>query len=253
MGCFIERKTMSDKIRMFIGSSSNGEDSPIEAVYEYSLRKNSSQDIDIVWMKQTNDPTSFWHGFRAYNWPTPFSGYRWVIAEYCNFEGRAIYTDCDMINFKDIAELWNTDMQGKPIAARKGTRFGGHEFCVMLIDCAEFKKYADVPVQRQKTLDTYHQRCIAHFSGNDKLVHELDPRWNCLDGENYKIEDLWHLHYTNMSSQPWRPGWYNGEPTEHPRSDLVELFEDMLIEANDAGYDGQPAEYPPFQYQIIGR
>ena len=117
---------MSDVIRMFIGTSSCGEDNPIEAIYEYSLRKNCSQELDIVWMKQTNDPTSYWHGFTSHNWPTPFSGYRWAIAEYCNFEGRALYTDCDMINFKDIAELWNTDMQGKPLAARKGTRFGGH-------------------------------------------------------------------------------------------------------------------------------
>ena len=50
---------MSDVIRMFIGTSSNGEDNPIEAIYEYSLRKNCSQELDIVWMKQTRDPTSF--------------------------------------------------------------------------------------------------------------------------------------------------------------------------------------------------
>ena len=244
---------MSDTIRMFIGTSSNGEDNPIEAIYEYSLRKNCSQEIDIVWMKQTKDPTSFWHGFNTQFWPTPFSGYRWAIAEYCNFEGRALYTDCDMINFKDISELWNVDMQGKPLAARKGTRFGGHEFCVTLIDCAKFKQFADVPVSRQRTLDNYHQRCIGHFSGNDELVHEFDARWNCLDGEHYMIEDLWHLHWTNMATQPWRPGWFTGIPAEHPRADLVTLFEDMLIEANDAGYDGQTAEYPPFEYNIIGR
>jgi hypothetical protein len=241
-------------IKMFIGTSSNGEDNPIEAIYEYSLRKNCSEEIDIVWMKQTNDPTSFWHGYDSSQWPTPFSGYRWVIPEYCNFEGRALYTDCDMINFRDIAELWNIDMEGKPLAARKGQRFGGHEFCVTLFDCEAYKKILDpMPASRQKNLDAFHHRSIGYITGKDHLVHELDPRWNCLDGEGLAIEDIWHLHWTKMATQPWRPGWFTGTLEEHPRPDLVELFEDMLIEANDAGYNGQVAEYPPIQYNIIGR
>jgi hypothetical protein len=239
-------------IKMFIGSSSNGEDCPTEAIYEYTLRKNCSEELDIVWMRQTNDPNSYWHGWNTVNWPTPFSGYRWAIAEYCNFKGRALYTDCDMINFRDIAELWNTDMEGKPLAARKGNRFGGHEFCVTLIDCARFERYA-VPSSRQKNMDTFHQRSIRQFSGNDNLVHELDPRWNCLDGEDLAIEDIWQLHWTNMATQPWRPGWFTGTPEEHPRSDLVELFENLLIEANDAGYNGLVGEYPPIEYNIIGK
>jgi len=244
---------MSEKIRMFIGTSSNGEDNPTEAVYEYSLRKNCSREIDIVWMRQTNDPSSYWYGWNTVNWPTPFSGYRWGIAEYCNFEGRALYTDCDMINFKDISELWDIDMEGKPLAARKGSRFGGHEFCVTLIDCAAFKKLDPIPAARQRTLDAYHQRCIRSFSGNDNLVKEIDARWNCLDGENLQIEYIWHLHWTSMPTQPWRPGWFTGVPAEHPRADLVNLFENLLIEANDNGYNGLTAEYPPIEYNIIGR
>ena len=84
---------MSDDIRMFIGSSSNGEDAPIEAVYDYSLNQNCSRDLDIVWMRQTEDVDSFWGGWNTPLWSTPFSGFRWAIPEYCNFEGRAIYTD----------------------------------------------------------------------------------------------------------------------------------------------------------------
>ena len=56
-----------------------------------------------------------------------------------------------------------------------------------------------------------------------------------------------------MATQPWRPGWFTGTPQEHPRADLVAMFEDMLIEANDAGYNGQVAEYPPVETVCIGR
>lgn len=244
---------MSDKIRMFIGTSSNGEDNPTEAVYEYTLRKNCSRDLEIVWMRQTNDPENFFYGFKTEQWPTPFSGYRWVIAEYCNFEGRAIYTDCDMLNFKDISELWDTNMKGKPLAARRGTRFGGHEFCVTLIDCARFGEVVKIPVSRQRKIAEFHQRCIRQFSGNDSLVQAIDSRWNCLDGEDRDISDIWQLHWTSMPTQPWAPAWFTGDIEEHPRKDLVDLFENTLIEANNEGYDGAGSEYPPIFYNIIGR
>jgi hypothetical protein len=239
-------------MRIFIGSSANGEDAESEAVLEYTLRKNSSKDIDIVWMRQTHDPSSHWYGFNTHNWPTPFSGYRWAIPEYCNFKGKALYMDEDMINFKDISILYDMDMKGKPFAARRGNRFGGHEFCVTLIDCAGAEDFL-LPVARQRMLDNYHQRCIAQFSGNDYLVEEIDPRWNCLDGEGRPIEDIWHLHWTKMATQPWVPAWFTGVPETHPRQDLVKLFEALKVEAAMNGYSPRIPNGPKVEYDIIGR
>jgi len=212
-------------IRLFIGTSANGEDTRAERAYESSLREHASEELEIVWMRQSNDPTSFWHGWNTDTWATPFSGFRWGIAEYCNFEGRAIYTDVDMINLKDIALLNQTDMKGKPIAAREGTRFGGHEFCVMVIDCAVMKHFMNIPLARFKSQAHSHQRMIQFFSGDHNLVESLDPRWNCLDGENRSIDDIWQLHFTNMSTQPWKPAWFKGPTQTHPRDDLVSLWE----------------------------
>ena len=215
---------------MFIGSSSNGEDKKIEAAYEYSLRQNTNEELDITWMRQTPIEEDFWYHENTEKWSTPFSGYRWFIPEYCNFQGRAIYTDCDMINFRDISDLYNIDLEGRPIAARRGKRFGGHEFCVMVIDNAKMERHS-IPVSRQKSISEYHHRMIHKFSGNDELVQELDPRWNCLDGEEYPIDEIWQLHYTNMATQPWRPEWYVGPTNEHPRDDIVKVFHDKLDEA----------------------
>ena len=238
-------------INMFIGTSSNGEDTYIERVYEYSLRKNTNSELNIKWMQQTNDEDSFWYAPKTENWSTPFSGYRWYIPEYMNFKGRAIYTDCDMINFKDIEELWNIDMQGKPIAARKGSRFGGHEFCVMLIDCAAMEQHL-IPVRRQRTIPEYHHRMIHKFSGNESLTLNIDPRWNCLDGEDRAVDDIWQLHWTNMATQPWRPGWYVGPKQEHPRPDLVALLESMSEEAKKA-CSGAGISESKVNYGIIGQ
>lgn len=213
-------------IKMFIGTSANGEDSDAEMVYEDSLRTHCSVPLDITWMRQTNDKTDFWGGWDTSRWPTPFSGYRWAIPEYCNFRGRAIYTDVDMINFKDINELWNTDLQGNLCAARRGPRFGGHEFCVMLIDCEQMKG-AIPPVSRMKHLPESHIRFINYFTGNDDLVTDLDPRWNCLDGDDRDLSDMWILHYTKMETQPWKPNWFKGAlGKEHNRPELVKFWFD---------------------------
>lgn len=241
-------------IRLFIGSSSNGEDATIEAAYLNSIEKHASTEVDLTFMRQTNNPDSFWHGWASETWPTPFSGFRWGIAEYCNFEGRAIYTDCDMINYRDMQELMDIDMEGKPLAARKGTRFGGHEFCVTVIDCAAFKEYS-IPVDRVKKISETHQRMIQKFSGNDTLVKELDPKWNVLDGEEYDLEEIYQLHFTNMATQPWAPSWFTGIRQEHPRADVVAEYERALEEARGNGYS--PVDLipgSPFgEYNIIGR
>ena len=244
---------MSDKVRIFIGTSANGEDAEAEMTYEYSLRKNTDRDVEIVWMKQTRDESSIWGGWNTERWSTPFSGYRWAIPEACGFEGRAIYTDCDMINFRDIGELLDTDLKGKPIAARRGSRFGGHEFCVMVFDCAAFEPYS-IPISRMKKIPESHHRMIGNFAGNSDLVEDLDPRWNCWDGENYAVDDIWLLHYTKMASQPWKPKWFKGTAEKHARPELVELWQKMRDEASAAGYVS--GNYIPEQkfgeYNIIG-
>jgi len=244
---------MSDPIKIFIGTSSNGEDAKAEMVYEYSIRKNASVPVDITWMKQTRDETSSWGGWETPNWSTPFSGFRWIIPEVCGFQGRAIYTDCDMINFKDMNELINIDMEGKPVAARRGNRLGGHEFCVMVFDCAAFEHYS-MPSRRMKMIPESHHRMINKFSGST-LVKDLDPKWNCLDGEYLDLEDIWQLHYTNMATQPWRPEWYVGPQEEHKRKDVVDVWYSMYEEAKAFGMDEQ--NYIPEEsfgeYDIIGQ
>ena len=244
---------MREPIRIFIGTSANGEDAVAEMVYEYSLRKNTDAELDITWMRQTKDTSSLWGGWQTQNWSTPFSGFRWAIPEACGFRGRAIYTDCDMINFRDIQALIDIDMQGRPIAARRGNRFGGHEFCVMVFDCEEFEQHS-MPISRMKNIPESHHRMIGRFSGTD-LVQDLDHRWNCLDGEDYDLDDIWQLHYTNMATQPWRPAWYTGQPAEHARPDVFNVWFHYKDEALDADYsvsDYEPEE--PFgAYNIIGK
>ena len=101
---------MSNTIRLFIGTSEK-EDWLAEQVYLYSIYKNlpSNQEIEITFLR----PSMFPKWDRRY-WGTPFTCFRYAVPELCNFEGRALYTDVDMINFRDISHLFNTNLNGKP-------------------------------------------------------------------------------------------------------------------------------------------
>jgi lipopolysaccharide biosynthesis glycosyltransferase len=220
-------------IKLFIGTSPNGLDQEIEAIYEYSLLANTSEELDIVWMKATNDKTSYWNGWADFQWFTPFSGFRWAIPEICNFKGRAIYTDVDMINFHDISKLSKVDLQGKPFGARKGNRWG-YELCVMVIDCELAKKYIWnlKKLKKKKDAHAYHRDMII----KKKLITPIDPRWNCLDGEDLEIPEMYQLHFTNMPSQPWHPEWYPGEKEKHSRDDILRLYESLKAEVSKKNF-----------------
>lgn len=248
-------------IRLFIGTSANGEDADAEMVYEHSLRQNVNVPLEITWMRLNPLDTDLpladqtpWGGWDTRMWPTPFSGLRWAIPEACKFNGRAIYTDVDMINFRNIQELWTLDMGGKAIMSRRGPRFGGHEFCVMLIDCAKLGTLLP-PIARMKTIPEMHFRMIRQFSGSE-IVGDLDPRWNVLDGENYKIEEMYQVHFTNMGSQPWKPVWYRGNEVVHPRPDICDYWFQYRNRLDlDYTHKNQAnIDYPAFgQYTIIGQ
>jgi hypothetical protein len=243
-----------EPIKLFIGTSANGEDADAEMVYEHSLREHVTGPLEITWMRQSHDPESIWGCWDASRWPTPFSGFRWAIPEACGFTGKALYTDVDMINFRDIRELWNTDLQGRVAAARRGTRFGGHEFCVMLIDC---EKLGDLvmPVSRMKQLPESHFRLIQALSGSNAIL-DLDPRWNVLDGETLALDEMWQVHFTCMGSQPWTPSWYTGAAVEHIRPDLCGYwlnYRDRL-NAQHAPKPQPKVDYDTYGcYTIIGR
>jgi len=266
--------------KIFIGTSSNNEDAAIESIYEYTLRKNASSDLDITWMRQSNDLSSIWSGWDSTKWFTPFSGFRWAIPEICKFKGRALYTDVDMINFVDICKLFEIDLLDRPFGSRfikaqntpfptfqfknlmkfqnpiKINRFSGFQPCVMLIDCEKAKNILD-PISLQKTKASIHNSYMHSFIKKPLLLKsqfftEIDPRWNCLDGENLPIDEMFQLHFTNMSTQPWKPEWFTGERKAHPREDIVDLFYELLEEASQHGFKPKKYSESQIKYQIIG-
>lgn len=234
---------MSERIKLFVGCAPNGEDAESQMVLEYTARKNSSLPIDIVWMKHSDDPTSFWHGWNSRRWATPFSGFRWGIPEYCNFEGQAIYMDSDMIILGDLAELWNIPWNDTAIVMGKG----GWRFCVAKWNCERAGELLPA-VKDIKDNPGSHQQLFSQMSQHATLQQTFDRQWNNFDGENDSLDDIKILHYTDMSTQPHavyalprlekqgHKHWFDGEFRDHRREDVVKLFDNMYNEALANGY-----------------
>jgi hypothetical protein len=243
-------------VRIFIGVSGNDEDLEFQAVLHYSLEKYASEPIDLTWMRLSRDPSSFWYadpqkkaGWRTDRWATPFSALRWGIPAACNFEGRAIYMDVDMIAMTDIAKLWNQDITHGAMLSKP------EAICVTMYDNAKMRKYLP-PLEEIKQVRQYlnvrrnvlASGCVQRYKGGN---------WNCLDlrkdsgGEYRDLHDpeIKVLHFTQIPTQPHLPyamprlakegrrHWYTTMPPRpHHRKDAVEFFDHMLVEAIDHGY-----------------
>jgi hypothetical protein len=222
-------------VRVFIGTSPGEDDKDAEKVLEYSLKKNCSEPIEVVFMRNNKDPNNFFGNFNDDPWWTPFSYLRWAIPEYCNFKGRAIYMDVDQVNFRDISQLFHMDLKGRSVAIREED----FRTCVMVMDCEKLKGKLPA-VQDLKINPPERFQDLVDTILKDNTTY--DRRWNCLDGEAERSCNIWHLHFTEMTTQPWSPAWVEEaykkkgtrfEKCRHPRGDLVYIWKYLLQEANN--------------------
>lgn len=240
---------MTDPIRVFVGTSANGDDAEAEMVLEYSIQRNTKRPVEINWMRPSRDLDLIWGGWDMSRWATPFSGFRWSVPEACGFKGRAIYTDADVLFLRDLEALWSLPMdEGTCVAFR-----GMGRFCVALWDCEAAREYLP-SVWDMKGDPLAHGMMTARFAKSDHSTLFSEP-WNCLDGEDLALDNIAGLHLTDMSSNPafvlardrlaWegRPHWCDAPIKPHRRQDVVDLFMRYYIEALQSGM--RTADYTP--------
>jgi lipopolysaccharide biosynthesis glycosyltransferase len=242
-----------EPIRLFIGTSENF-DPTIEKVYLYSILKNTNHNVEVTWLRPSMFPT-----WRRKGWGTPFTCFRYAIPEMCGFKGKALYTDCDMINFRDIFHLWRIDLKGKPFgmvwdslqmnnARHKDTPQERGWWCdsIMLIDCEKAKEHVH-SIEEQAQWDGTYKWSFMESIGSpfrkksEHIVHEIDARWNSFDGcdtaypykttnisditkEHFELEEIWQVHLTALSYQPWHPKYSPHAKATHKRQDIMEVY-----------------------------
>ena len=248
----LSRRPKDDEpIKLFIGTSEY-EEPTIEQIYLFSIFKNTDHPVEVTFLRPSMFPD-----WKRQGWGTPFTCYRYAVPELCNFKGRAIYTDVDMINFRDIYHLWRTDLKGKPFGMvwdslqmndvkYQGTPQERGWWCdsVMVIDCEKAKEFI-APISAQaKWNGTYKWHFMEQIGSpyknkSSKIVEEVDERWNSFDGSDtsypYKdiknvekveipLEEIWQVHLTALSYQPWHPKYNPHAKASHSRQDIMEVY-----------------------------
>ena len=187
-------------IRVFVGTDRT--QMLAARVLEYSIRKHASMSVDFVPMCDLPVPMPK----DAQNRPrTGFSFSRFLIPSLCDYRGRAIYVDADMLVLNDIAKLWDMPMDEADILCAEQPSEKGRirQYSVMLLNCSNLRWKIDEIVQGLDDGSYSYPRLMYDFCvvGSEKIASALPYEWNSL--EYYEPGKTCLIHYTDMPTQPW--------------------------------------------------
>jgi hypothetical protein len=198
-----------ERLRIFIGTDAT--QVVAQQVLEYSIRAHASIAVEIVPLRDlpVRVPKD------ASNQPrTGFTFYRFMIPQLCEHRGRALYLDPDMLVLGDVAELTDITFgdhqilcthQPAPPPQWKGDpkfRAGLHS-AVMLLDCSRLQWDVNELISGLDE-DRYTYAELRDLSIFDpSIVGDTIPiEWNHLERYEPGVTRL--LHYTVVSTQPWK-------------------------------------------------
>ncbi len=190
-------------------------------VAAYALKKHSARpdSFDVYIMNTPDFPFLASRDGQTYQWGSKkriwrmddlqcFTPLRFMPPELQNFSGRAVVIDPDCFAVGDVRELFDMDMQGKPIwAAKRGSAKHNNRIwasSVMLLDCAKLKHWR---VREQfDAMFAFEHDYVDWINLNYEpqgSIGELPRIWNDLDRLTPETKIL---HNTRRRTQPWKAG-----------------------------------------------
>ncbi len=187
-------------IRIFVGADRS--QMLAAKVLEYSIKKHASMSVTVEPLCDIPVPLPK----NPKDYPrTGFSFARFLIPGLCNYKGRAIYLDADMLVFADVARLWTLPLDEADIlCAEQPTDTGRvRQYSVMLMNCSNLRwSIEDVVAGFDQGKYDYaklmYDFCIVP---SERIAPVLPCEWNSL--EFYEQGKTCLLHYTDMPTQPW--------------------------------------------------
>ena len=197
-------------INIFIGYDSK--EKVAYNVLSHSIIQNSTKPVAITPIALNNLKDDFVRERNALS-STEFSFSRFMIPHLMNYQGWALFMDCDMLMFEDIAELWRMRDDSKAIQVCKHdyvpktdkkflgqvqTKYEKKNWSsFMLMNCKKCTTLTPDYVNKASGLELHQFKWLE----SEDLIGDLPLEWNWLVGEYEHKEDVKNIHYTEGG--PW--------------------------------------------------
>jgi len=192
-------------IRVFIGYDPR--EVAAFSVLQHSIHRRASRPVAIaavaldqlkgVYKRETNPLQS-----------TEFSFSRFLVPWMCDYEGWAVFMDCDQLVLEDIAKLWALrddryavqvvkhhhvpKEEVKFLGAKQSKYEKKNWSSVMLINCARCRALTPDYVNSASGLELHQFKWLE----SEALIGEIPSRWNHLVGYDAPRADAALVHYT---------------------------------------------------------
>jgi len=192
-------------IRVFIGYDQR--EAAAFGVLEHSIHRRASQPVAIapVMLEQLK---GVYKRERNALQSTDFSFSRFLVPWMCDYEGWAIFMDCDQLVLDDIAKLWALrddryavqvvkhhhvpKEEVKFLGAKQSKYEKKNWSSVMLINCARCRALTPDYVNSASGLELHQFKWLE----SEALIGEIPSRWNHLVGYDAPRADAALVHYT---------------------------------------------------------
>ncbi len=193
-------------IRVFIGY--DGKEAAAYNVLQHSIQQRASQPVSFTPVRLSHLGGVFTRA-RDPLQSTEFSFSRFLTPYLCDYEGWALFMDCDVLCRDDLARLWalrddryavmvvqhcHEPKEATKFLGQVQTKYGKKNWSsVMLFNCARCRALTPEFVNTATGLELHQFKWL---SGDDE-IGALPRRWNHLVGYDPPNPDAALVHYTS--------------------------------------------------------
>lgn len=188
-------------LRIFLGYDSN--ETVAYHVLAHSILHRSSVPVSITPLKLSQLPLD---RPKAEYQSTEFSFSRFLVPWLCNYEGTAIFMDCDMLARGDISKMKFDPEAAVSVVKHDYTPVSGYKFLDQPQSKYEKKNWSSVMVFNNAKCQALTPELVNKASGlhlhqfkwleDDQMIGEIDPQWNHLVGEYPRNPNAKLVHFT---------------------------------------------------------
>ena len=205
-------------------------------VLSHSIIQNSTKPVAITPIALNNLKDDFVRERNNIS-STEFSFSRFMIPHLMNYQGWALFMDCDMLMFEDVSKLWRmrddskaiqvckhdyTPKESKKFLGQVQTKYEKKNWSsFMLMNCRKCTTLTPDYVNKASGLELHQFKWLE----GDHLIGDLPLEWNWLVGEYEHKDDVNNVHYTKGG--PWFE--------EYARCDYSQDWFKNLEESNGSG------------------